>query len=101
MQVAVDAAGLLGGLRVAGGALAQRRLSALPALDVAGVAAADEEHRLDRVGGARGAPQRRRQTQAADGQGVLEALAKGPGRSRVALVELPGQSALTLAMLCC
>ena len=50
LQVTVDAAELLAGLGHAGGAPAQRDLSVAPPFDVAGVRAADRDHRLDGVG---------------------------------------------------
>ena len=49
MQVTVHSAELLAGLDHPGRAPAQRHLPVAPALDVAGVFAADRDHRLDAV----------------------------------------------------
>src|SRR4029453_2485963 len=52
VQMAIDAAELLGCLAHAGGDPAQHHLPVLPAPDVDGMVAADLDHRLDGVGAA-------------------------------------------------
>jgi len=63
----------------------------LPALDVAGVLAADRQQALDRVGGAQRARQGRRHAQPQHGEGLGQPLAQARRGAGVGLVELPGQ----------
>jgi hypothetical protein len=60
-------------------------------LGVAGVVAADRDHRLDGVGGAQRACQGRRHAQPQHRQGLGQALAQAGGGAGVGLVELAGQ----------
>ena len=91
MEVAVDPAELLAGFDHAGGAPAQRHLSVSPAFDVAGVVAADADHRLDRVGRAQCPGQGGRHAESEHGQRLGQALTHAGRGSGMGLVELGGQ----------
>jgi len=88
-------------LEHAGGAPAQRHLSVAPALDVAGVVAADRDHRLlrhervagrnDPVGRAHRSGERGWHAAAEHGEGLGEALAQARGGAGVGLVQLAGE----------
>jgi hypothetical protein len=81
--VTVDPAELPASLDHAGGAPAQRHLSVAPALDVAGVFAAEGDHRLDRIRRAQRPGEGERHTEAQRPERLVEApwhrLAAAPG----------------------
>src|SRR5664279_1126769 len=87
----VDPAELLLGLEQAGGTPAQRHGPAVPTLDVARVVTADLDHRLDGVGGAQRARERRRDTESGDGERLGESLTQRAGGTGVLAFELFGQ----------
>ncbi len=91
VQVAVDPPRLPAGLVQAGGAPAQRHPPVSPALDVAGVVAADPDHGLDRVGRAQRAGQGWRHPEPEHGQRLTEAFAQAAGGIGPGLVQLPDQ----------
>ena len=97
MEVAVDPAELLAGFDHAGGAPAQRHLPVAPVFDVAGVVAADGDHRLDRVGGAQGPGEGGWYAEAEHGQGFGHSFAQAGGGAGVGLVEFGGQGLEQLA----
>ena len=86
--MAVDPAELLLRLDHARCTPAQRHLAVAPALHVGGVVPADLDHRLDGVGGAKRSGERGRNTEAADGEGLGEALTQRGGRTGVRALQL-------------
>jgi len=97
MEVAVHAAELLLGLEHAGRAPAKRHLAVALALHVGRVVAADLDHRLDGVGGAQCPGQGRWHAEAADSEGLREALAQRRRRARMRTVQ-PGGQRLEVAL---
>src|SRR6266498_1975684 len=91
VEVAVDAAELLGCFEHARNAPAQRHLPVAPAFHVLGVLAAVPEHALDRVRGAQGPGQGRWHAEAEHGERLGQALTQAAGGAGVGLVQLAGQ----------